>query len=56
MPIYEADFHPNSFGYRPKRRAQQAMEVIKKELWKGKTEMVDADLSAYFGRFAKLGG
>jgi len=48
MPIYEADFHPNSFGYRPKRRAQQAMEVIKKELWKGKTEMVDADLSAYF--------
>ena len=48
MPIYEADFHPNSFGYRPKRRAQQAMEVIKKELRKGKTEVVDADLSAYF--------
>jgi hypothetical protein len=25
------------------------MEVIKKELWKGKTEIVDADLSALIG-------
>ena len=48
MPIYEADFHANSFGFRPKRNARQAMEAIKRELWKGKTEIVDADLSAYF--------
>ena len=48
MPIYEADFHPQSYGYRPKRNAQQAMEAIKSELWKGRTEIVDADLSAYF--------
>jgi len=48
MPIYEADFHPHSFGYRPKRSAQGAMEVIKAQLHKGRTEVVDADLSAYF--------
>ena len=48
MPIYEVDFHEHSYAYRPKRRAAQAMEAIKKELWKGKTEIVDADLSAYF--------
>ena len=48
MPIYEADFHAHSYGYRPKRHAAQAMEAIKQELWKGKTEIVDADLSAYF--------
>jgi len=48
MPIYEADFHPQSFGYRPKRNAWQAMEVIKEELYKGKVEIIDADLSAYF--------
>jgi group II intron reverse transcriptase/maturase len=48
MPIYEADFHPQSYGYRPRRNAQQAMEAVKSELWKGRTEIVDADLSAYF--------
>ena len=48
MPIYEADFHPQSYGYRPRRNARQAMEAIKAELWKGRTEIVDADLSAYF--------
>ena len=48
MPIYEVDFHEHSYAYRPKRRAAQAMEAIKQELWKGKTEIVDADLSAYF--------
>ena len=37
-----------SFGYRPKRNAWQAMEVIKEELYKGKVEIIDADLSAYF--------
>ena len=48
MPIYEADFHAHSYAYRPKSHAAQAMEAIKQELWKGKTEIVDADLSAYF--------
>lgn len=47
-PVFEADFHENSFAYRPKRRAQQAVEVIRKALLRGRREVVDADLSGYF--------
>jgi len=28
-PIFEADFQPCSYGFRPKRSAQQALEVIR---------------------------
>lgn len=48
MPIYEADFHENSFAYRPKRNAQQAIGVITKALLSGRYEVIDADLSGYF--------
>jgi group II intron reverse transcriptase/maturase len=48
MPIFEADFHPRSFGYRPKRGAHQAVEAIREALRMGKTEVVDADLAQYF--------
>jgi RNA-directed DNA polymerase len=48
MPIFEADFHPHSFGFRPKRNAHQAMDVIAEALWSGLTEVLDADLSKYF--------
>lgn len=48
MPIFEADFHPHSFGYRPGRSAQQAVEVIREGLRMGQTDVVDADLSQYF--------
>ena len=47
-PIFEADFHPNSFGFRPQRRAHQALEAIIQALRQGKLEVVDADLSKYF--------
>ena len=33
-PIFEADFQPGSYGYRPKRTAQQA--VTRKRLWKAR--------------------
>lgn len=46
--IFEADFHPNSFGFRPKRNAHQALDVIIEALRAGKLEVVDADLSKYF--------
>lgn len=49
-PIFEADFHPNSFAYRPQKNAQQAMSEIGKGLLSGRTEVVDADLSKYFDR------
>jgi len=48
MPIFEADFHPRSFGFRPKRNAHQAIEEITYALWRGHLEVVDADLSKYF--------
>ena len=48
MPIFEADFHENSFAYRPNRRAQQAIDAIKAALLSGKREVIDADLSGYF--------
>jgi len=48
LPIFEADFHENSFAYRPKRRAQQAVDAIKVALLSGRREIVDADLSGYF--------
>lgn len=47
-PIFEADFHPNSFAYRPRKCAQQAIKAIKQTLVSGRTEVVDADLSKYF--------
>ena len=48
LPIFEADFHENSYAYRPKRRAQQAIDAIKTALISGRGEVVDADLSGYF--------
>ena len=48
MPIFEADFHPRSFGFRPQRRAQQAIEAINYAVRRGYIEIIDADLSKYF--------
>jgi group II intron reverse transcriptase/maturase len=48
MPIFEADFHPQSYGFRPKRDGHQAVEAIKEGLYSGRTEVVDADLAQYF--------
>lgn len=48
QPIFEADFNPYSFGYRPERSAHQALDAICESLMQGKTDVVDADLSGYF--------
>ena len=48
LPVWEADSHPQSYAYRPKRNAQQAMDAIKTALLSGRTEVIDADLSGYF--------
>ncbi|MDP2751829.1 MAG: group II intron reverse transcriptase/maturase [Rhodocyclaceae bacterium] len=47
-PIFEADFCDNSFGFRPKKSAHQAIDAIAQALWQGKTQVIDADLSKYF--------
>lgn len=53
LPIWEADSHPQSYEYRPKRNAQQAMDAISAGLRSGRTEVVDADLSGYRTRKAR---
>ena len=47
-PIFEAGFEPNSYGFRPKRDAHQAIRNIEKNLVYGYTTVIDADLSKYF--------
>ena len=47
-PIFEADFHECSYGFRPNRNAKMAVERIAAEIKGGKTEVYDADLSSYF--------
>jgi RNA-directed DNA polymerase len=47
-PIFEADFKDCSHGFRPNRSAKGAMQMIKGNLVKGKTQILDADLSKYF--------
>ena len=47
-PIFEADFDPNAYGYRPKRNAQDAIQKVYELLRAGYTDVVDADLSKYF--------
>ena len=48
-PIFEADFLPCSFGFRPKRSAHQALEVVRTTVNKGATLALDADISDCFG-------
>jgi len=48
-PIFEADFEDNSYGYRPKKSAQQAALEIRKYLNWGLTKVIDADLEDCFG-------
>lgn len=47
-PIFEADFLPVSFGFRPKRSAQQALEVVRQTANQGRQWVLDADIKACF--------
>lgn len=47
-PIFEADFLDCSHGYRPAKRAHDALEAIEQNLREGYTAIYDADLQAYF--------
>ena len=46
-PIFEANFQDSSYGFRPKRSAQQAVKAVKKALICG-WWVVDADIQSYF--------
>jgi RNA-directed DNA polymerase len=47
-PIFEADFQPGSYGYRPKRTAHQAVYRVAEAISSGKMRILDLDLRAYF--------
>ncbi|WBB48445.1 group II intron reverse transcriptase/maturase [Verrucosispora sp. WMMA2044] len=47
-PIFEADFAPVSYGFRPKRRAQDAIAEIHQYGSKGYRWVLDADIEACF--------
>ena len=51
-PIFEAQFLPCSFGFRPKRSAHQALEVVRATANKGAVWVLDADISDCFGSLA----
>jgi group II intron reverse transcriptase/maturase len=48
-PIFEADFLPCSYGFRPKRGATMALETLRKRGAKGGHHVLDADIKDYFG-------
>ncbi len=48
-PIFEADFRPSSYGYRPRRRALDALETIRETANAGAEHVLDADIADFFG-------
>ena len=48
QPMYEPLFSENSYGFRPKRSAQQAMKQALEYYNEGYTQVVDLDLAKYF--------
>ena len=47
-PIFEADFEEDSYGFRPKRDAHQALDAIREALRAGMGWVIDADVESYF--------
>jgi len=47
-PIFEADFQEGSYGYRPERKAHDAIAVVDKALFKGYHQVIDIDLASFF--------
>ena len=48
QPIFEPRFSDGSYGYRPGRSGQQAMQKVKTYADDGYTQVVEVDLSKYF--------
>ena len=46
-PIFEADFQPGSFGYRPKKSAHAAIRRVSEAMVRNMTYVVDLDLRSY---------
>src|SRR5207245_6633758 len=46
--IFEADFCPNSYGYRPKRTPHRALAEVRRSVMRRMSTVIDVDLSRYF--------
>jgi RNA-directed DNA polymerase len=51
-PLFEADFRPCSFGFRPKKTPRMALRTIVQSINEGYTFVVDVDLKSYFDTIA----
>jgi RNA-directed DNA polymerase len=47
-PIFEADMLDCSFGFRPRRSAHDALQVLVDESWRGRRWVVDTDIANCF--------
>jgi group II intron reverse transcriptase/maturase len=47
-PIFEADFCPNSHGFRPGRSPHRALAEVRRSLYRRMSTVIDVDLSRYF--------
>ena len=54
-PIFEADFQPCSFGFRPRRSQHDALQVLIDESWRGRRWVAESDISNCFGEIPHSG-
>jgi RNA-directed DNA polymerase len=47
-PVFEADFLPCSFGFRPRRSTHDALQVVIDEAWRGRRWVVETDIADCF--------
>jgi group II intron reverse transcriptase/maturase len=52
-PVFEADFLPCSFGFRPKRGQHDALQVVIDEAWRGRRWVVETDIAGCFEAIPK---
>jgi group II intron reverse transcriptase/maturase len=55
LPIFEADFLPCSFGFRPRRSQHDALQVLIDEAWDGRRWVAESDISNCFGEIPHSG-
>ena len=48
--VFEADFCPNSYGFRPKRSPHRALAEVRRSVMRRMSTVIDVDLSRYLDR------
>ncbi|HSD31936.1 MAG TPA: group II intron reverse transcriptase/maturase [Gemmatimonadales bacterium] len=54
-PVFEADFLSCSFGFRPRRSAHDALQVLVDEAWRGRRWVAESDIANCFGAIPHSG-